>query len=513
MAAGDALCDWSLATAMERAAACCIAWLDPQQHWLPTGGYEIAHDTGRWWDAMLRYAAATDFNIPEVVERAMRENLRSLTDNPAGLLTNDLRAQQAGGVRQVNTHNFRESMLAHSALVKWRDDAWSRQSGSKLVAVTDRLLAADGQMDYAALAELLQLPLTGDPMMIQRAPEGAWFDATGTTGRAVEGFVWFHEVTGSPAAIELAGKLSAVHLRHVTQPDGHVPPALLAASNVGHNHSYLGTLRGLLRYGVTSGQPAYVEAVARTYRQGLFGTLISHSGWTPHDLGRRHWSNEQGDPVAEHSSCSDVIQLALWLAMHGDQPDLWDDVERLLRARILPSQIDDPGQPRQHGGWGMYGHPFGRGSILDVFAAVLSVLTEVYGGAVTATPAGAVCVNLHFSLASPLAAVTAQRTDRGCTRVELAAPAELRIRLPGWSPRAAARVVVAGQPLDVAWDGAYAVIPATAVPAGTAVELHYDLPTGQTTEKLPTSGQEYRLSWRGDEVVACDPPVPIYPQP
>ncbi len=500
----DTLPSWSLRTAMERAGACCLAWLNPEHHHLPTGGYEIAHDTGRWWDAMLRYAAATGFTIPEAAERAMRENLRALTDNSAGLLTNDARAEQAGGVRQVNPHNFRESMLAYSALVKWRDDPWSRQSGQKLVVTTDRLLAPDGQLDYAGLADLLQLPLTQDPSMIQRSDAGEWFDATGNTGRALEGFVWFHDVTGSPPALELAGKLAAAHLRHVTRPDGRIPPALLAPTNVGHNHSYLGTLRGLLRYGLASGQPEYVEAVTQTYRHGLFGSVISHSGWTPHDLGRSRFPNEHGDPVGEHASCADVIQLALWLATEAR--------ERLLRARILPSQIDDPSQPRQHGGWGAYGHPFGRGCILDVFAAVLSVLTEVYQSAVTGAPAGPVCVNLHFPISSPLAAVEAQRGEHGCTRVLLATPAELRIRLPGWSPRAQARLLVGNQPLDVQWDGAYAVVPAAAVPTGTAIELRYDLPARETTERLPVSGQEYRLSWRGDEVVACDPPAPIYPQ-
>ena len=45
--------------AMDRAAKCCLAWLNPEQEFLPTGGYEVAHDTGRWWDTMLRFEAAT----------------------------------------------------------------------------------------------------------------------------------------------------------------------------------------------------------------------------------------------------------------------------------------------------------------------------------------------------------------------------------------------------------------------------------------------------------------------
>ena len=45
--------DCVLKQAMHRAGNCCLAWLDPEHDYMPTGGYEVAHDTGRWWDAML----------------------------------------------------------------------------------------------------------------------------------------------------------------------------------------------------------------------------------------------------------------------------------------------------------------------------------------------------------------------------------------------------------------------------------------------------------------------------
>ena len=500
----------ALQPVMQKAAACCLAWLNPQQHYLPTGGYEIAHDTGRWWDAMLRCQAVTAIPIPDWAEAAMVENLQRLTDNPSGLLTNDTIAEQAGGVRQVNPHNFRESMLAYSALVKWRQHAWSREHGSQLIQTTDSLLAPDGQLDYGQLAELMQLPLNSDPSMVQRSPAGTWFDATGTTGRAIEGFVCFHEATGSEPALKLAARLAAVHRQHATRPDGKVPPEILAPQNVGHNHSYLGTLRGLLRYGLCSGRAEYVESVARTYRNGLFGTNVSESGWTPHDLGQSRFPNEHGDPLGEHGSCADVVQLALWLAFLNNQADLWDDVERILRARLLPSQIDDPSQPRRHGSWGVYGHPFERGTILDVFAAVLSVMTEVQQAVVTPHSSGAVCVNLHLSIDSPLATVRASRSEKVVTSVKCSKQTGVRVRLPGWSPRDQARMTVDGQPVSPRWEGVYAVLPPEACPAGASIELRYSLPTRTTVETLPVSKQQYQLSWRGDDVVGCDPEVPLY---
>lgn len=501
----------TLREAMERVGQCCLAWLDPKRGFLPAGGYEVAHDTGRWWDAMLRLEAAAGFTIPPHLETAMRGNFRVLTDNPAGLLANDERLADLKGTGQTNPHNFRESMLSYSGLVRHRGDDWSRRQGLRLVEATERLLEPDGQLDYERLAALVKKPLNPDPAMIHRAPAGQWFDATCSTGRAIEGFLRFYEAAGESRALELAARLAKAHLRQLARPDGKVPPELRERNHVGHNHSYLGTLRGLLLHGLLTDGREYVEAVARTFRQGLFGTVASESGWTPHDLGKSRFANEQGDPVGEHGSCSDLVQLALALGLKAGHPEFLDDAERLIRARLLPSQIHDPATPRQHGAWGVYSHPYGRGCILDVFAAVLQVLTEVYGSIATRRADGSVAVNLHFSAETAAASVEAARAGRGWLRVRLKQAGGLRIRVPGWAPRATLQLTRDGQPLPVRWDGSYVTVAAAGAAPGAAVELQYDLPPRETVETMPVSRREYRLTWRGDEVTGCDPAGPIYP--
>ena len=157
-----------------------------------------------------------------------------------------------------------------------------------------------------------------------------------------------------------------------------------------------------------------------------------------------------------------------------------------------------------------YGHPFDRGCILDVLAAVLSVMTEVKQAAVTSDAKGAVFVNLHFCVDSPLVTVRARRDEAGVTCVRLAKPSPIRLRLPGWSPRDKARVAVDGKPVPFSWEGPYAVVAQEACPHGASVELHYELPPRSSVETLPVSRQQYRLSWRGDDVVACDPEVRLY---
>lgn len=490
-----------LREAMDRAAACCLAWLDPDRHFLPTGGYETAHDTGRWWDAMLRHEAATGTPIPDRLETAMLANLRSAGDNPAALLTSD----------RCNPHNLRESLLAYTALVRHRNSAWAAEWGRRLVETMAGLIDTDGQMDYGGLARRAGVPLTDDASMTQRSAAGDWFNSVCTTGRSIEALVLFHEATGDAAALDLAGRLAEVHLRTAVDPAGRVRAELLAPDCVSHTHSYCGTLRGLLLYGLSTGDRRFIDAVARTYRNGLWGTAISHSGWTPHDQGKIRFPDAAGDPVGEHASCGDVAQLALWLAIRDGQVDLLDDVERLVRARLLPAQLRDPSVPRNDGAWGVYSHPFGRGSMLDVFAAVLHSLVDIHRHAVTTAPDGTVAVNLHFDTHTPIVTVRSRRAAHATLSITLAEDRPLRIRVPGWAPRDSVRLTVQGTAVPLRWDGPSLVIDRGAVGPGRPILLQYDLPKKQTVETMPVSRRTFRLTWRGDEVVACEPPVPIYP--
>lgn len=503
-------CVAPLRSSMDRAAKCCLAWLNRDEEWLPTGGYELAHDTGRWWDAMLRYEAATGVIIPEEAEAAMMKNLRALTDNPAALLMNTNTLPGPAEKLRTNPHNLRETMLAYTALVRYRKSEWAAGQGHKLLTTMQRTLGADGQMDYQALATLAGEPLTADPLMIQRSAAEEWFNATATTGRAIEAIVSFHEATGDPLAQKLAQRLAEVHLQQTIDPNGEVRAELRDATHVGHTHSYCGTLRGLLLHGLARGEQRYVDLVAATYRRGLWGAVISHSGWTPHDQGKIRFRGPEGDPVGEHASCGDVAQLALWLALRAGQIDLLDDVERLIRARLLPSQIVDAGQPRRDGAWGVYAHPFGFGAILDVFAAVLHSLTDFHEHIVTASRDGVVSVNLHFDTETPAVKITSMRGAKATLEILPKQPCDLRIRMPAWASRNTVQLTIAENLVPLSWDGAFLTVARKEVVEGRAVVLHHDLPARQTTEEMPTSHRRFDLTWRGDEVTTCEPKVPIY---
>ena len=494
---------------MHRAGDCCLAWLDPNHDFSPTGGYEVAHDTGRWWDAMLRLQAATGFNIPPKLEAAMLRNIQRLMGNPDALLMNDPSLELPRNTARINPHNFREALLALAALVKYRQSDWARETGHRLLTTMDRCFQPDGRFDYTLLECWGKIPLSTDPCHLQ--PPGApWFDATANSGRALEAVLCFHEATDDPLAMNVARRIARHHLANSVNADGSIRPEIINPNNVGHNHSYLGTLRGLLQFGLVEKQQEYVDTVAATYRNSLWKHNASHSGWTPHDLGKIRFPDNVGDPVADHGSCSDIVQLALWLALHTGQTDLLDDTERLIRARLLPSQINDKANPRRHGAWGVYGHPFGRGAILDVFAAVIHSLVDVHQHIVTPIDHGGSSVNLHLDIETPHMTVRNMRADRGRLLVVPKKPCPLRIRAPGWAPRETVSLTASGRSLPLRWDGAYLLVSADDAVGGNTIELGYDLPPRETVEIMPVSRREFRLSWRGDEVVSCDPQVQIY---
>ena len=369
-----------------------------------------------------------------------------------------------------------------------------KRKGESLLETIRSLLQEDGQLDCAALAVQIGKPLTPDQLMVQRAPAGQWFNATASTGRAIEAIVWFHEATGDTEALELARRLADVHLKQIVDPSGKVRAELLDPNHVGHTHSYCGTLRGLLLFGLSTGDKKYVDAVANTYRNGLWGTAISHSGWTPHDQGKIRFPDGDGDPIGEHGSCSDVIQIALWLALRAGQTELLDDVERLIRARLFPSQEIDPSNPRIDGAWGVYGHPFGRGSTLDVFAAVLHSLADVYQNIVTTTADGILSVNLHFDLETPSVIVRSNRDTDATLHVTPQRAGPLRIRVPAWASRDSVRLSVDETKLPLRWDGSFLTLEKGIAAPGKTITLRHDLPEKQTIEEMPISHRKFHLS-------------------
>lgn len=510
----------TLKQSMELAGECCLAWLDPEKDYMPAGGYEVAHDTGRWWDAMLRLEDATGFNIPEHLEEAMLCNLKTLTYNPDGLLMNNPSVPWLKDVARINPHNFREAMIAFNALVRYRDSDWAKQAGHRLLETMDKCFGSDGRFDYTLLGSYGKIPLSTDPCHDQ--PNDKWFDATANSGRSLEGIIWFYEATGDELAINVADRIARHHLKNSVNSDGSVRQEIIDPENVGHNHSYLGTLRGLLLFGLLTGQREYIDAVELTYKNSLWKHNINESGWTPHDLGKTRFPNEDGDPVPETASCGDVVQLGLWLALRCNNIKLLDDVERLMKSRIFPEQIvesdikhfgdiDETAKKRRLGGWGVHGHAYGKGCIHDVLAAVLHTETDVYKSIVERSSFG-LKINLNLDYSGSLAAIETRNTDQAEITIIPKVQDNVMIRIPQWVPKNSVSIAVDTQDYAPLHIGTWLHVRKNDISPNSAIVVRYDLPERTSNETMP-SGKVYTLKWKGDQAVGISPhksPLCIY---
>jgi hypothetical protein len=503
------------------AGKCLLALLDPDKALMPTGGWEVAHDLGRWWDAVLRLEEATGFAIPAELEAASLRNLDLLTGNPDRLLMNGPDVPWLAEKVRLHAHSLRETLLAFGGLVHRRQSAWAREAGAQLVGAMSRCLQEDGRLDLSRLGSWGSIPSTTDPSQNETRRNG-WFDSTATSGRSLEALVWFFETTGHEPALDVARRVAEHHLAYSTSADGNVRSEIVDPANAGHNHSYHGTLRGLLQFGLCTGQRQYVDVVEATYRKAIRGGIVKESGWTPHDLGKTRFPNAYGDPVTDPASTGDATQLALWLALEAGCVDLLDDVERYVRARLFPAQLteDDAPQgsretfsPRQIGGWGIHGPSHGgKGCTPDVLAAVTHTLCDVYAHVCTRTQTG-LQINLHLDYENADVRIQSERGERGTLTVLVKRPSALTIRVPGWAPEPSLALTVDGEDVPLTRLGSFAWVPGDLVHERSQIVLYYALPHRQTEEQMP-SGRRYRFDWRGDEIVGVAPqdhPLPFYP--
>jgi hypothetical protein len=508
----------NLKHSMELAGRNLLNTLNPEHSLFPDPGYCPAHNTGRWWDAILRLEHATGFVIPGDIEGAMLRNLHRCLDNPDGLLL--IPVDLGWRAPRLDLHNLREGLLALTALALYRNDRWAMRRGHILMETVRRALREDGTWDLTRLDYLRHV--TSKSIHAS----GDCDDLTASTGRFLEALVWFYETTHDGLAIELATRIARYHLEHNTAPDGSLPKRVSDPGNIGHNHSYMGTLRGLARYGLLTHQAEYVQRTALTYDNAV-RRVVKESGWASHDLGKERFWDRYGNLVPEVACPGDAAQLGMWLALQAGHTRYLDDAERLVRARLLSSQIvaaPEPSGKHDEGGYnhndgvkaiGAYGGVHitphgGKTSVIDVTAAVLHSITDIYQHIVTQDSAGC-WVHFAFDYDEPPVRVSTVRGDALEVTVACERATDLFIRLPGWAPAESVRLSLNDETVAIDMVGSYAHVSAAHLPG--RVTLRYALPERETIETTATGG-EYHIHWRGDEIIGIhpnDPYRPFYP--
>ncbi len=491
--------------------------LNPEDNYLPywqltvKPDYEAAflrwwpaHNIGRWLDAMLRLEDAIGFEIPPEIDAAMQENARRFFENPdhISLDPNPGHLYANTGEKEPlwDLHSLREGMLALNALARWRQSDWAAAMGRKMVQSLDDKLRDDGTW---ALEKFDAYQQRGGEVIHNLNPSD-------THGRMLEALVWFFETTGDVEVLRFADRLARWHFSNSTQPDGIIPATAIAD----HTHSYLGMLRGLLLYGRLTHQHEYIERVAAAYRVNV-PRVVHESGYTSHNMVE--------ESFGETTSPGDAAQLALWLAQEG-YSELLDDADRLVRSRILPSQIlDTPHltpvstsggdivrdlEQRIIGGYGgCHHHPHGaKRAVTDVTAADVHTLIDIYKH-VAVSAGSSLDVLFHMDYEDSRVKITCRRDARGELTVTPKIDVSLAIRVPQWTPRETIGFYMGDHPLAPVIAGQFAML--GRVPAGTKVVMDYDLPVRQVKET--GLGIESEILWKGDDVISIKPNTTFYP--
>jgi hypothetical protein len=484
-----------------------------------------AHNIGRWLDAMYRLEAATGFTAPEKIQAAMLRNVQAYCNNPDNLFLRPLDRYPFEKGDLFCFHSLREHLAALHALAKYKGSGWARERASQMIIAFDQLLLPE--QEWRVQGTVWDIPKL-KRYQAQNCKEVFWGwspNLQGSEGRLIEPLLWIYDLTGDTRALKLAGRFAQFHLDLSTRPDG----AFYAEKLSGHNHSYMGTLRGLLYYGRVTDQHQYVEAVAQTYDNAV-KKIVRHSGFTTHDL--------QRDYGGDLSSAADAAQIALWLGCDCGYPEHLDDVQRLVISRILAAQITEcpPLRPKDvdrqahtkvmpdsRFAWvdypenmaemvigalgGIYGRPHGgKWSVTDVTCSVLSFLVDFYQS-IAREGARDVWVYFHMDYDTEFLKIGVQRGKVARVSIDLRTNKNLLVRIPDWVPRKSLVLTVNGMPGALDWMGSFVVVSKNQFPG--VVELRYELPFRKEKEKI--GDVEFEISWRGDEVVGICPNTDFYP--
>lgn len=428
-----------------------------------------AHVPGRHLNGLL---AAEGLAGVEVDENAVRRHRAALLFSYSGDVPLPLNRERVDGpLAHFCQHNVREGFHGLAALIRWRAD-------DEALALAIRSI--DFISGHWQAPDIWSVPISPRDCQALTLVQGL--------GRAIGPLVKVWQATGHEPAIDLARRIADAVI-DAFPPDGALRSDVLGT----HTHSITSTLASLASLGDAQADRALLDRVRAFYGNGL---------WRIRDeLG---WALETTVPGAspdkgEGNASGDIVETGLILGRHGD-PSADDDVERIVRAHLLPSQLRDvswiPGSAgtddgtrdvarRLRGAFGFaapYGHdPLGLETIkfnLDIVGGVIASLAEVAAAAVDTTGVGA-DVRFLFDLERDGVRIRSPYGAGETVEVTAAGGVALRVRLPGWSATPGWHAVDAGP-----------------------IRLVTPLPTTELRLRHRTRSIHARL--RGDQIVAME---------
>ena len=456
------------------------------------------HVPGRHLNALLMAEAVAGVAVdPDAIENHRRA-MRLSFSGPVCLPLN--RQVQTGPVLNFSPVNLREGLHALYALVRYRGDSEAQHLAERFLAEINRLWNAAVGWDVARFEALgltfqpVQGPVNGEARMLGPLTK-------------------YYRATGSPAALDLALRITEVCLERFFQPDGRYSHERFITD---HAHSITSTLSSLAEMADLLSDARLLQRVKAFYDNGLW-EMRDEIGW----CGGAVYQPESDR--GEASCGGDMLETALILGRHG-YPEYYADAERILRCHLLPSQLRDisfmrddprPNPPdglrdasnRHLGAWGVpapYGHlahglgPDSIGFYMDIVGSVVGSICAALAAAVITDQAGH-HLNLLFDHDGPSLRVTCLTAPDGL-EVLVKQPAPLWIRLPPWV--AAGDVRLAGADTPPVWlDGCLFI---AQPPVGTPLRLLYPLPQSTLSLSSRVHSHPIRLRLRGDRPLAMD---------
>lgn len=418
-----------------------------------------------------------------------------------------------------------EAAATYYALTK--DERW-KQMGDKAVSSLSRL-AVDGG-DYAYFLKVTYSP--EEAAMTQKGPippptrhhGGAW---------VAMGLTTYYRMTKSQPALDLARKLSRFYLLpqsgfmgpkgefHGSHEDGD----LKQYSPQTRTHFHMNALirMAMLNAGIESGDRELVEAARQGYAFGrergnaLAGFFPEFLNVPPGAYGN----------TTELCAVADMLYLALRQSTSGTA-DCWDDVDRWVRNMFAEAQLTDVGWVQPHsekdkagsdpavttwnvserakgvwGGWVALNEWQTEQSSIMACCVGNSAMTlfRVWRDMLKFEPEKKrLTVHLLLNRASPWADVYSHIPYQGLVEVKLKRDCAVAVRVPEWTTPKDCALKCNGREATPSWEGRYAVVKGK---KGETISL--SCPIAERTEKLKTSGGEYQVVIKGNEIVDVNP--------
>lgn len=354
--------------------------------------------------------------------------------------------------------------------------------------------------------------------------------------------MYWHQLTGSPIALELAGKLARFIVYHsgVYAEDGSFWMTGHGVDSDGHFHSRVDSTAGILEYAIATGNEAMKDWCRRVYDWAV--TQGTRYGLFPEGLGPpiRSGHKDEYPEVSKHSEIcgtTDMIELALLLGKHVD-PSYYDHGERYLN-HILASQLDDiswiaPPPDREDTEQFTYqnvreryrGSFTGRTTPNDLTnfgrydnmgcctAAGGRALFMLWDGAAEYS-GGQLEVNLWLDVNHDRIRISHNHREGYASFTPQKSCEVLKIRIPSWlkERKGSIRVFIVGASAEgkcsPRFEEDYLVF--TGLSEGMTVTVRY--PVVEVLDTQVFCGEEYKVTWNGNRVVEILPKggyIPLY---